>query len=1170
MKKLFLLIITLFISQVSLAGEVTEEQAMQKAQKFFKDKQIKSKNLRRAARAGQQPSDAHEDYYVFNAENNGGFVIISGDDRTEEILGYADSGSLDIDNLPPNLKGWLEGYSKQIDVIRQNNYSEKTTTRRSPSAHKVAIEPLITTKWGQGNPYNGQCPVVDGKHCVTGCVATAMAQVMYYHKWPQQSCEEIPAYTTATKQIQMNALPPTTFKWDAMKSKYWEGEQGESADAVAELMRYCGQAVEMNYTIDESGAFEMPRHLIQYFGYSKNAKYITMSQYTITQWEDILYKELSEGRPMLYGGANLNSAHEFICDGYDGDGYFHFNWGWNGEANGFYQLSILYRTIWAGYVYGQTAIIGLEPEKGEIAIPYVYGYNGGGVTQTNYSRPSTSDNFTNIILNGGIYIQYEVDVPQDVTLDYGLGLYQGDQLLSVLKQSTATLNLDNKTVANEMSLSFGSNLADGSYQIRHIYKYPNSEIWQTCYDAYLNYIVATISGTTMTLQNAVSPDVQEADYIVNDVSFSPGIHNNNITMVTVNLTNTGNTNQELLNFWAKTSGCPQGYDLICGFIPPGETGNVVFPTDLNEKGEVTLCISSKINYENVRWEKVVTMPEEPECMLTCTDYSIKKFENGILKDSKLQITLTIKNTGDNIFNGVISYILGEDIDDTKIFTEVVRQLQSLTLNAGESTTFDAIIPHLDNNERYQLSLYCNNSVIYFPDCFSLEFFVATHNYTYEGLNYVYEPGAMTASVIAGDYQQLDAVTIPSTISVDGQSYKVTEIAPKVFNGCNFQSVTLPEGLERIRSYAFQLCRIETINFPSSLKHISDYAFYCSSGIKEIALPEGLVSIGPAAFSDCRDLEVLKLPSTLGSIGGNAISNCNNLKSVYSAMADPIPVPDNAFLYFDFSGDVPKQVPCPATLIVPTGCKAAYEAADNWKDFKEIMEIQEGNIVFVDANVKAICVANWDTNGDGELSYEEAAAVTDLGKVFQSKTKITSFDELRYFTGLTSISDNAFGNCSSLTSVTIPNSMTSIGSIAFSHCTGLTSIKVESGNTTYDSRNNSNAIIETATNTLIQGCQNTVIPNSVTSIGSYAFYGCSSLTSITIPNSVTTIGEDAFLECSGLTSIEIPNSVTSIGKGTFCDCSDLTSVTIPNSVTNYGEYNQEIKGKTNVEIIPVSA
>ena len=265
---------------------------------------------------------------------------------------------------------------------------------------------------------------------------------------------------------------------------------------------------------------------------------------------------------------------------------------------------------------------------------------------------------------------------------------------------------------------------------------------------------------------------------------------------------------------------------------------------------------------------------------------------------------------------------------------------------------------------------------------------------------------------------------------------------------------------------------------------------------------------------------------------------------------------------------------------------------------------DSNITFEDVKVKALCVSNWDTSGDGELSQDEAAAVTDLGTVFKGNEEIMTFEELHYFTGLTSISNAAFQECFSLKSITLPNNITSIGDCAFLYCkeltsivipdevsvlgnnaftscinlstlpigNGVTSIKsycfeicrftsitiprnvsnieygafrgcsldllsisVDEANPYYDSRNNCNAIIETASNTLVLGCRNTTVPDDIRNIGLYAFDGCSELTSTTIPNGVTNIGVCAYSGCSGLTSITIPGSVTSIDTDAFSGC-----------------------------------
>ena len=320
-------------------------------------------------------------------------------------------------------------------------------------------------------------------------------------------------------------------------------------------------------------------------------------------------------------------------------------------------------------------------------------------------------------------------------------------------------------------------------------------------------------------------------------------------------------------------------------------------------------------------------------------------------------------------------------------------------------------------------------------------------------------------------------------------------------------LVIPDGITSVSDVAFEACTgITSLVIPEGVTSIGQAAFK-STNITSVSLPESLTSIGNGAFQDCPSLTSVTIPSNVTSIGADSFSG-SGLTSVNNLSETPQNIGSETFTNR-----------ANATLYVPSGTKSAYEAADYWKEFKEIIE--PSPISFADANVKAICVANWDTNENGELNEDEAAAVTDLGEVFKNNTTITSFDELQYFTGLTTIGNNAFDGCSGLTSVILPNNVTCIANNAFSYCSSLTSISV---------------------------------PNSLTSIGNSSFWGCSALTSFTIPENVTSIGYSAFDNCSGLTSVTIPNSVTSIGRNAFSGCSSLTSISVATANTKYDNRN----------------
>ena len=334
------------------ANPVSKESARKSAESFLNQKGLQIGG--EAARArGALSATGNQSLYVFNTVGDHGFVVVSGDDRTESILGYTTQGSYDEATLPDNFRDWLEQMSAEIDAIaRQSQPSLSRGAQVTPAPRQVsvhpAVKPLIITEWNQGNSdnvYNAHLPQISGKYPCTGCVATAGAQIMYYYRWPKAATKSVPGYSTSSKADTSKDLPSITFRWDKMKTQYYHREVTDpltdAEEAVADLMLYCGYAAEMQYGLNGSGAsvIDLARGMSEYFDYNPNTwNYVERSNYSISDWDDLIYNELASGRPIIYSGSSFQGGHSFICDGYDGAGMYHFNWGWGGEYNGYFKL----------------------------------------------------------------------------------------------------------------------------------------------------------------------------------------------------------------------------------------------------------------------------------------------------------------------------------------------------------------------------------------------------------------------------------------------------------------------------------------------------------------------------------------------------------------------------------------------------------------------------------------------------------------------------------------------------------------------------------------------------------------------------------------------------------------------------------------------------------------
>ena len=300
-------------------------------------------------------------YYIFNTADS--YVIVAGDDRAEQILVWGDS-PLDLNNIPKNMLYWLDCYKQQIEYLQAHTdmVVDQGTMRRAPSQARQSVAPLLTALWDQSSPYYNQCPTSNGSYCLTGCAATSLSMICYYWRYPEQTTTTFPSYTTRSLHMTVEALPPTTFDYDNMLDNYRRGYSTDQANAVAHLMRYVGQAEQMDYTPGSSGVYDFDiDRAVGMLGFDSDARMVWKEDYTDEQWAAMIQEELIQGRPLEYCGYGGMSGHAFNVDGYDAErDMYHINWGWSGSANGYCALNAFHGGG-ATYRNGQLMIIGLEP-----------------------------------------------------------------------------------------------------------------------------------------------------------------------------------------------------------------------------------------------------------------------------------------------------------------------------------------------------------------------------------------------------------------------------------------------------------------------------------------------------------------------------------------------------------------------------------------------------------------------------------------------------------------------------------------------------------------------------------------------------------------------------------------------------------------------------------------
>lgn len=355
--------------------------------------------------------------YIFNRGENGFYVVSADDAAQRALLGYSDSGSINPTALPDNFRWWLGCYGREIAMAAQaRGRTVESDGNGGGSDVRASLTPLLATRWDQLAPYNSMCPKLEGNNAPTGCVATAMAQAMRHFSWPEKGVGQhsyYPNYVGSELSVDFAAA---TYDWADMTDTYSDASTEAQKKAVAMLMYHCGVAVNMDYGPESSGADfrEAAVALVKYFDYDRGVHSLSRDCYGIDEWTDMVYGEIAAGRPVLYSGRNAEVGHAFVADGYDSDGFFHFNWGWGGWSNGYFVLTALNPEQQGtgggtdGYNSGQCAIFGLQkPMEGSRIYPVVEFEGSFSTAGRAYSR--TSETIT-VECIGGMFCRSTGDV----------------------------------------------------------------------------------------------------------------------------------------------------------------------------------------------------------------------------------------------------------------------------------------------------------------------------------------------------------------------------------------------------------------------------------------------------------------------------------------------------------------------------------------------------------------------------------------------------------------------------------------------------------------------------------------------------------------------------------------------------------------------------------------
>ncbi len=646
-KSVLTTLVYLFSILLTVAAPVDEQSARKLAGDFLRGKmpitRSSNTNITRAVTGVADGPDAG--IYVFNSDN--GFVVISADDALPAVLAYSYGTPYDANKAPEAMKAMLSAYHHAV--------ASACVTRADVPTH-ADIAPLIKTTWNQTSPYNNLCP----NQSPAGCVATATAQIMYYHQYP------------------------ANYEWSKMKTNYESTDIGDAAEAVAKLMADVGEKEYMNYGESESSArFIDACEALRYdFGYSETTEYVERDCYTAKSWDELLYNELVANRPIFMGAQSMTptgeGGHAFIIDGYqakDGVGYFHVNWGWGGKSDDYFLISVLnpkYQYTGghagsSGYSYYQNAIIGIQPAATPIkkttrfATQYCYIKDDESV----YTRSSTSDDFSPIKV---YYNVWNIVSPEESRqFDAGIALYKDRELITILDwvhlkdifPGGKPLGYQKIFEVKSNPVSIGKDLPNGKYQIRVISRLTDTDDWTWAIMSACRYVELTIEDNTMTTATYGNSEEYESDndFTIHTVEVCGSKKVGEPLTITINLTNNHMPDNSPIFLWGNASIAEgtDSYQCLGGGgsnLSPGETGDLVLEYTPQRAGDFKFILTgSSANCKT----SLYTFDVSVTGMYLVMELSVEKStpqpdETNKVDGTTLEGTVTLSNYGSEAYD----------------------------------------------------------------------------------------------------------------------------------------------------------------------------------------------------------------------------------------------------------------------------------------------------------------------------------------------------------------------------------------------------------------------------------------------------------------------------------------------------------------------------------------